>query len=115
MKPAHYLKEKNLVVQLPEVYTFQRCWNYFCDEQPETKEFQDAEFCVIDGSRLERVDSLGMGSEMFIMGQSGKDFVFSGFQREQMLILKQLIVEKEKPSRFFDSLESAVNSFKKEL
>ncbi|MBO6623215.1 MAG: hypothetical protein JJ892_15185 [Balneola sp.] len=112
MKPSHFLKDEVLIVKLPKNYAFQLCWEYFTIELPKTNEFSQAIFCVVDGSKLETVDSLGMGSEIFLMGQKfqengGQEFVLSGFQKEQISVLKLLSIEDNTFPKHFASLELA--------
>ena len=112
MKPSHFLKDEVLIVELPKNYAFQLCWDYFTKELPKTNEFTEASFCVVDGTRLETIDSLGMGSEIFLMGQKfiengGQEFVLSGFQKEQITTLKFLAIEENNFPKHFASLELA--------
>lgn len=118
MKPTHYLKNKTIVVELSKNYVFQLCWKYFTEELPKTPEFSSASFCVVDGSKFENLDSLGMGSEIFLMGQKfiengGKEFVLSGFSKEQLAILRLLAIDKNSFPRHFSSIKSAANFFDK--
>ena len=114
MKPTHFLKNELLIVELPKNYAFQLCWEYFTEELPKANEFREANFCVVDGSKLETVDSLGMGSEIFLMGQKfvengGKEFVLSGFLKEQINVLKFLAIEENNFPKHFASLKLATN------
>ncbi|MEQ9089496.1 MAG: hypothetical protein RIE52_00310 [Balneola sp.] len=112
MKPSHFLKEEFLIVELPKNYAFQLCWEYFTEALPKANEFREANFCVVDGSKLETIDSVGMGSEIFILAQKfaengGKEFVLSGFQNEQITVLKFLAIEENNFPKHFASLELA--------
>lgn len=117
MKPTHFLKDEVLIVELPKNYAFQLCWEYFTEELPKVNEFREANFCVVDGTKLETVDSLGMGSEIFLLRQKfvengGKEFVLSSFQKEQIAVLKFLAIEENNFPKHFASLELATKFLK---
>lgn len=115
MKPSHYLKNQILVVEMPETYEFQEAWAYFQEELPKTEEFEEASFCIVDGSQFKYLGSLGMSSEIILFGQKflasgGHDFLLSGFSEEVINVLKLLVDGKVKLPSNHDSLDSAFHA-----
>lgn len=115
MKPSHYLKNQTLIVILPETYEFQVLWKYFQEELPNTEEFEEANFCIVDGSQLKFLGNLGMSTEIILFGQvflasGGREYLLSGFNYETLNVLKLLVNDRMIFPVNHDSLASALKT-----
>ncbi|GAB5407985.1 MAG: hypothetical protein BalsKO_03500 [Balneolaceae bacterium] len=95
MKPSHFLKEHTLVVKIPETYDFEEVWTYLKEELPACKEYEEANYCIVDGSEFKYLSSLGMSTEIILFGHKflalgGIDFILCGFKKMLLITLSYL-------------------------